>query len=97
MARRVRLKVHARLVQEADVQSSPHIHNIMLMAGRPASKHTTNTKQILQLLLQHTLLQYCKIRDERVIRDTHANTCLAETGLGETEDGLGESEIGLGF
>ena len=31
----------------------------------------------------------CKIRDERVIRDTHANTCLGETGLAESEIGLG--------
>ena len=30
---------------------------------------------------------YCKIRDKRVIRDTHVNTCLAETGPGQTETG----------
>ena len=42
-------------------------------------------------------LCYSKIRDERVIRDTHANTCLAETGLGEIETGLGETETGLSF
>ena len=28
-----------------------------------------------------------KIRDKRVIRDTHVNTCLAETGPGQTETG----------
>ena len=38
-----------------------------------------------------------KIRDERVIRDTHANGCLAETSLGEIEIGLGETETGLGL
>ena len=32
-----------------------------------------------------------KIRDKRVIRDTHVNTFLAETGPGQTETGLEKS------
>ena len=30
---------------------------------------------------------YSKIRDKRVIRDTHVNTCLAKTGPGQTKSG----------